>query len=312
MAPIISRVLSYFTEQAKPSVAFQISRSYVSGICFSQKDRRFGGYFVLPLPPGVVEPSFDKKNILEEAAVEEKIREGVRRLRTRESVASLLVPEACLKVVIFSFERLPASAKEREELLRWKLNKVVPVTPPDMRISYDTVKSDGQVKVFLALARSSVIQEYEHLYARCGIKVRAVGIPAPNLVNLLKGDEARNALIVNVEADSLSLLAVLDSEVSLFRFKTFLPEALRSMPPAQKMEAIVNEVENTVHFIEDREKKKVDAVWVRSVVPKSEGDLLAFVKGRAAFPWKPFAPGGPPMVNASDQEVLSPLIGQVL
>lgn len=143
------------------------------------------------------------------------------------------------------------------------------------------------------------------------MKVRAVGIPAPNLVNLLKGDDARNALIVNVEADSLSLLAVLDFEVSLFRFKTFPSEALRSMPAAQKMETIVNEVENTVHFIEDREKKRVDAVWVRSVVPKSEGDLLAFVRGRTAFPWKSFTPGGPPMVNAGDLEVLSPLIGQL-
>jgi hypothetical protein len=216
-----------------------------------------------------------------------------------------------LKVFIFSFDRLPASPKEREELLRWRLNKVVPVKPPDMRISYDLMKSEGQVKVFLALARSSVIQEYEQLFARCGLKVRAVGIPALNLVNLLKGDDAKNALIVNVEADSISLLAVLDFEISLYRFKPFLPEALPSVHPTQKMEVIVNEVENTVHFIEDREKKKVDAVWVRSAVPKSEGDLLAFVKGQTAFPWKSFAPDGPPMVSAGDQEVLSPLIGQV-
>jgi len=311
MISAINRLKDYLTEQPNPSAAFQISRSYVSGIHFSRKERRFGGHFVLPLPPGVLEPSFDRKNILDGATLEGKIREGTRRLRTGENAASLLIPESCLKVFVFSFDRLPASVKEREELLRWRLNKVIPIKPPDTRISYDIIKSDGQVKVFLAMARSSVIKEYEQVYARCGMKARAVGIPAPNLANLLKGDDAKNALIVNVEADSVSLLAVLDFEISLYRFKPFLPDALSSMLPAQKFETIVNEVENTVHFIEDREKKKVDAVWVRSVIPKSEGDLLDSAKGRTAFPWKSFAPAGPPMVNASDMEVLSPLIGQV-
>jgi hypothetical protein len=311
MASVINRIKSYFTVQALLPVAFQVSRSYASGIHFSRKDRRFGGHFVLPLPPGVVEPSFDKQNILNPPALEEKIREGVRRLRTGENAASLLIPESCLKVFVFSFDRLPDSAKEREELLRWRLNKAVPVRPPDTRISYDIIKSDGQVKVFLAIARVSVVQEYERLLARCGMKVRAVGIPAPSLVNLLQGDQAMNALIVNVEADSVSLLAVLDFEISLYRFKPFLPDVLSSMFPAQKFETIINEVENTVHFIEDREKKKVDAVWVRAAVPKSEGDFLAFAKGRTALAWRRFPPAGPPMVDAGDAQVLFPLIGQV-
>ena len=136
-------------------------------------------------------------------------------------------------------------------------------------------------------------------------------MPAPNLVNLLKGDEAKNALVVNVEADSVSLLAVLDFEISLYRFKPFLPDSLQSMPLQQKLETIVNEVENTVHFLEDREKKKVDTVWVRSAVPKTEGDLMAFIKGRPALPWSSFGPSGLPMVNAGDEQVLAPLIGLV-
>jgi len=311
MASVINRVKDFFMERANPTAAFQVSRSYVSGIHFSRKDRRFGGHFILPLPPGAVEPSFDKKNILNGAVLEEKIKEGVRKLRTTESTASLLVPESCLKVFVFSFDRLPASFKEREELLRWRLNKVVPVKPPDMRISYDVIHSQEQTKVFLAMARAAVIQEYEGLFTRCGIKVRVIGIPAINLINLLKREEAKNALIVNVEADSVSLLAVLDFEVSLYRFKPFLPDALQAMLPAQKFETIVNEVENTAHFIEDREKKKVDTVWVRSAAPKSEGDLLAFSRGRTALPWRPVEPAGPPMTDAGDQQILATLIGQV-
>ncbi len=311
MASVINRLKTFFTEQPNPALAFQLSRTYISGIHFSQKDQRYGGHFILPLPPGIIEPSFDKKNILNGAVLEEKIRQGARRLRTRESTASLLIPESCLKVFVFSFEDFPGSARERQELLRWRLNKVVPVRPADARISYDVIKSDGQTKVFLAMARTSVIQEYEKLLARIGTKVRFVGIPAPSLVNLLKGDEARNALIVNVEADSVSLLAVLDFEISLYRFKPFLPDAFPSMTPGQKLETIVNEVENTVHFIEDREKKKVDAVWLRSAAAKSEGDLLAFVQKSTALPWRAIEPAGPPMVDTSDRQILSPLIGQV-
>jgi len=311
MTSIVSRLGNFFSEREVPPVVCQFSRAYFSGIYFSRKDRRFGSHFVLPLPPGAIEPSFDKKNILNGTAVEEKIREGIRRLRTGDHLMALLIPEFCLKVFVFSFDHLPASIKERDALMRWRLSKALPVTPPDMRLAYDIIPSDGQMKVFLAAARSSVIQEYEGLLARCGMQVRAVGIPALHLVNLLKKSGDKNALIVNVEPDSVSLTAVLDSAISLYRFKPFLTDPLHPMAAAQKFETIINEVENTAHFIEDREKKKVEAVWVRSAVPKTEGDLLDFLKGRTSLPWRPVDPGGPPMADAGDQQVLATLIGLV-
>jgi hypothetical protein len=308
MVRAIDRIRAYFTEPIFPSSACQLGRIYASGISFSRKEKRILSHFILPLEPGVLEPSFEKKNIMNPGALEASLRTGVRRLRGLDGV-SLLVPETCLKVFLLTFNDLPSSPKEREEVLRWRLNKLVPLKAQDMRLAYDVFNSGGQIKVLLALARVDVIREYEALFGRLGLKVPTVTIPVLNLVKLVKLDRSRNAVIVNIEDDYVSLLAILDGEVSLYRMKPFRQEMPGLVETAHKMEQVVTEVENTVHFIEDREKKKIYSAWVRSALRPAASEERTLLRER--LPLLEICEfSGPAGLNPLDRQILSPLIGQ--
>ena len=285
MAALIDRMMNFFLEPVTPPNAFQVARTYLSGVHYSKKEKKITAHVVRPLPAGVLDPAFDKTNITDPAGFEKALREAAFKLGPVGGSVSLLLPETCLRVFILTFESLPSSVTEREEMLRWRLNKLVPFKPGDMRLSYDIIKSNGQAKVLLALARTDVVREYESLFGRLGLKIRTIGVPVLSLLHLVRLEPPGHAMIANVEEDSLGLLAVLDGEISLFRFKPFLQDALNPMSGEQKMEQIANEIDNTVRFVEDREKKKIASIWIRSAVEGAEDDGLAALRDRLR-PWR--------------------------
>jgi len=82
------------------------------------------------------------------------------------------------------------------------------------------------------------------------------------------------------------------------------------MSPAQKMEQTANEIDNTIRFLEDREKKKIGSIWVRSAVDGAAEDDLGALKDRLSpMPVAEFASPWP--LEFRERHILSPLIGQV-
>ncbi|MCX6564721.1 MAG: hypothetical protein NTU60_14140 [Candidatus Aminicenantes bacterium] len=311
MAALFDRLANFFHEPIYPPDAYQLARTYLSGVHYSKKEKKITSHIVRPLPAGVLDPSFDKTNITDPAGLEKAVREAAFKLGPVGGAVSLLLPEACLRVFILTFEGLPSSMAEREEILRWRLNKLVPFKPGDMRLSYDVLRSNGQAKVLLALARTDVVREYESLFGRLGLKIRTVGVPVLNLLSLVRLEPPGHAIIVNIEEDALGLLAVLDGEVSLYRFKPFLQDAQSPMSSDRKMDQVANEIDNTVRFLEDREKKGISSVWVRSAVEGTEDETLAALKERLSpLAFAEFSSPWP--LTFRDRQVLSPLIGQVL
>lgn len=311
MIAFIDRIKDYFSEPVFPSSVFHLTRTCLSGIHYSKKEKKVTAHFILPLAAGILEPSFDRKNIQNAAALEKTLREGKAKLDQDGGPAALLIPETCLRVFVLTFDSLPSSPAEREEILRWRLAKLVPFKSADMRISYDVLKSNGRIKVLLALARTDVVREYESLFSRLGLKVRTIGVPVLNLVGLIRLEKSGHAMIVNIEEDYVSLLAILDGEVSLYRFKPFLQNSQNPMSPLQKADQVTNEIENTVHFIEDHEKKKVGLVWVRTALQRPDGGIVSLLKEKLpALKIIEFSTSLP--LRSQDQHILSPLIGQVL
>jgi TPP-dependent indolepyruvate ferredoxin oxidoreductase alpha subunit len=51
------------SEEARVYVraAFELSRTYLSGVLYSKKKRKISSHFVLPLSAGLLEPSYDRK-----------------------------------------------------------------------------------------------------------------------------------------------------------------------------------------------------------------------------------------------------------
>ena len=311
MAADLRKITDYFTVPLCPPTVIQLSSSYLSGIYMDAKDGKAKRHTVLDLPSGLLEPHFDRKNIADAAALSGVLKEGLRELQVSGKKIACLVPEACLKIFVLPFDSLPASEKERDKIIRWRAKKQMAILPEDARLSYETIVSSSSIKVLAALARAPVIREYEDLFAGLGLEVGIAASPMISLLNLVDWQDGEDLLVANIEEDSLGLVAISQSEPALYRLKTFSVEREGGLRFSQKIEAVVKEIENTAHFIEDREKRQVRSLWFRSGLREGQEDIMAGL--RTALPFEVRPVQAPPSCGLDPEAsaFLAPLAGQI-
>ncbi len=310
MNALLDRIKGYFTQHPIPHSALQISSHYISGIRFSPKEGRIKNYFILPLEKGVIEPSFSKKNIKKPDILEKRIREGLEKLSLSEHNIACLIPELSLQTFVFSFDSLPPSRQEREQIVRFRIKKQMPILPADSRFSFRVIRSNNSEKILSAVARASVVQEYEDLFSRLRLKVRAIGVPTLSLFNLVERDKEKNLLLINIEENSLCLLAIVNSEIALYRLKSYILDSEADV--SGFVGNIIKEIENTVNFVEDREQEKVHSLLIRQGLLENDEKMLRLLKERLPFPLKGIESCLDAELGLQEKKILSPLFGQIL
>ncbi len=310
MRLFFDRIKDYFTKQPFPHTAFHLTSRYISGIRTSPKDGRIMNHFILPLEKGLIQPSFEKKNIKNPALLEKKIKRELGKLNLHDPKVACLLPELSLRAFVFSFGSLPSSRPEREQVIRFRIKKQLPLLPQDARFSFDVIKSNDSMKIFVAVARALVVQEYEELFSQFNLKIRTVGVPILGLHSLLNTEKDKDLLLINIEEDSLCLTAVIDSEIVLYRMKPILSFGQDETSEARRVENIVKEVENTVNFVEDREERKIQSFWVRLGLLE-EDKMLSQLQERSSLPLTGIESRLTAQIGLREKKILSPLIGQI-
>lgn len=293
-----------------PDAVFQIAPTFVSGIRVSKKDRSVRGGFVLPLPGRPVNPSFDRVNVNDVAAVQETIARGMKSLRVSSGSVAILVPEPAVRVFVLSVASFPGSGKERDAFIRWRIGKQMPLIPEDARIDYAISPGRGARKVIVAMARRTVVREYEALFEKAGLRPDLVTVPSLTLVNLAARNGSTNGLLLNLEDETLTLLAVMDAGWALYRQKGV--GAPGGLEADERAENIVREVENTVRFLEDKEKERLERLWVRTAAAADLPGLLGRLKPRIDLPLVAIDYEAPKVWTEAQKVLLAPLVGQIV
>jgi len=309
--PIVDKILRYFSTPPCPPVVFQLTPSYVSAIHVAPKDRKIKGHVILPLPPGLIEPHFDRQNLADPPALAEVIKAALASLHVSGGTVACLVPEACLKILVLGFDSLPFSEKEKDKVIRWRAKKQMPVLPEDARLSYQVLSSAGTVKVLASLGRSAVLQEYEGVFSKLGLEAGFLSAPTLSLLNLINWENEKDVIVANIEDDSMSLVAVTRSEISLYRNKIFAIERRPDLSIGQKVELIVKEIENTVFFVEDREKSVIRSLWLRAAIRDGQEEILTRLGRKIPFSIHAIGASSLSELPLADRAILAPLIGQI-
>jgi len=308
------KIKKFFLELPPPEAIFQLNSHSLTGIRLSPKERTIKHSCVLPLKPGEILPSFDRANIPEPADIESKIEEAKRLLHLEEGAVAVLLPELCFKVALFAVDSLPLSPQEREKMVWWRVKKIMPLLPDDTRLSFDLIKSRESEKILASVARASVVREYEAAFFRKRLKVETVTLPTLNLLHLLneRRQSDEDALLANIDEDSVGLLALVNSEIVLYRVKPFLSDGRWVSSSEDRLETIIKEMENTLHFIEDREKKKINVLWIRQGLKDDRMDVMSFFKKRFPFSIRSVDSLVPFEMPLEEKHLFSPLVGQFL
>jgi hypothetical protein len=297
----------YLTETPRFEGLFLCSSRALAALRVGRKDGRIAGAAVLPLRPGTVLPSFDRPNLPDPGPLEDKIREAAARLGIGAGTAACLIPDMCARAVLLTFDALPSGEKEREKVVRWRVQKQMPLPAEGTRLVYEAVGT-SPARILAVLVKDAVVREYEAAFARARFKVGALGISSLSLVNLAGGEELRDGLLVNVEDDSLCLMGFVEGALSLYRLKPLAAEGGRASRRAQEL---AQEIENTVRFMEDREKGRVRAVGLRLGVPDPNGALREGLRSLLSIPVLEIAHPAAAGFASAESPLLLPLLGQL-
>ncbi len=307
-----NRVLRFFGEPLTPRVGFLATRTALLGASLASKAPGIAVRVSMPLPSGCLDPSFDRPNIPAPREFEEAARTAARRLGLASSADVLLLPpEACFKAFLLVFEEFPVAAAERKAVLDFRLNKILPARPPDLRMGYAVLRSGEKTKVFLTLSRASIVEEYEGSFEKAGLKVRAVSLPSLGLLSAETNAPGKTLLFVNAEEDSVGLLAVADGDILLYRFKPFFQEGKAAEAKEVRTDLVAAEIHNTLRFLEDREGRKIDRVALRFVPAPPGGDPAARLEDKLAIPVRTIATPFPVSAGEGSAAAYAPLLGHL-
>lgn len=300
----IDRLRDYFTAPPVCRAVFQVSAGRLTGLRAAVKNGSPAARASLALRPGAVVPSLDRPNLADAAHVESVVAEAVRSLGLADRQAALLLPELCARVYIVGVDSAAASPEEREALFRWRVAKQAPSLPEDARWSVGYLPAGTGERIIGVVARAEVVAEYEALFARHRVRVGVATLPTLSLLRLLQGAPGGNAVLVNAEEGVLAVAAVMGGKLALYRQKPLGGDDVTAAH-------VVKEAENTIHFLEDREREKVETVWVRSLLAGGDQAVEAGLAGILGVPVRSVASVMPAGFEGGDRTLLAPLFGQV-
>ncbi len=310
LLPELKRLQDRFLEVPLPDAVFQVTASHLSGLRIAPRERRAANHFISRLRPGVVSPSFGRTNIPDVSLLESKVREGMAKIGLGQGTVAVLLPELCVRVFILNLDSASLSQKEKEKIIRWRIGKQMPAVPEDARFVFQEFPAGSSKRIVVAVSRGAVLQEYEGLFSRCQLAAGNLSLPSLSLINLLP-EAGEDTLVVNVEEDSLSFVAIIDSKLALYRQKSFAFDQAPGKPLVQRLAGFLKEVENTMHFLEDKEKKRIRSLWFRSGLPDAGVDIASELRRLLALTVRETGELVTQGSGNGESGLLSPLFGQL-
>jgi len=139
--------------------------------------------------------------------------------------ASLVLPDAWLRLAFTEMEEVPRRGQRRDEVLRWKLKRQVPFRVEELRLEGVEVEplpeQSAGSRVLLAFAIDRVLGQLEDAFLECGVRLGRVLNSSLATVDSVREvvDEIDLAAIVLVSAGGYSLTFTQAGEPLLHRFR---------------------------------------------------------------------------------------------
>lgn len=140
--------------------------------------------------------------------------------------ASLVLPDAWLRTTFVESPELPRKTRDRLDILRWQLKRLVPFRVEDLRISATPVEpfpdQEEPQRLLVGFAIELLIEQLEDAFAAAGVHIGCVINQTTGLVASLKHNLSEDGLaaLVAVYPDAYTLTYFRRHEPLLYRFKS--------------------------------------------------------------------------------------------
>ena len=250
----------------------------------------------------------------------------VERLAAPVKQASLTLPDAWLRVAFTESAELPPAARERDEVLRWKLKRLVPFRVDELRIdAVEVAPLPGQQeprRLLLGFAVEAFLAQLEAAFRRAGTHLGRITSTSLALLAALDeppGGDALTALVLaegssgaaGAEGSGYTLAVARDGEMLLHRYKG-LPAALAE---SARGDFVRRDLALTRNFLAENVPAAPLGRAVLAAAAASEPAWLGWLEDGLGARAEALGPGHLPPVAGADSGVdwgeLAPMLGVV-
>ena len=252
-----------------------------------------------PIPPGVVDFSMLRPNLIEPEALAAFIQKLFDEAGVKGGRIGLTLPDMLARISVVELPGAPRSSTEAKELLRFRVKKSLPFDADEARLSYQAVP--GSPSFLTGIMHEEVPAQYERLFADLGFHV---GVIETSSLSLLKLWEPVVAETLSPEQDYFFLnLEETYFTVSLVRNRSRLvlvrtvghrsplldTEALDLRErPSYEAEDLLRELLPTfIYYQEKLGGSSLARVYYRSLRPNL-GELAGVLEEQFDVPAEPF------------------------
>ena len=176
------------------------------------------------------------------------------RLEPRPKRASLIVPNAWVRHLVLELESVPRQRDEAEDVLRWRLKKLLPCRPEDVRLDWLPLGRAGRVLVELALDRP--LAALEAAFEAADVTIGCIE-PSVTALAALVPAEARPAVLVVIEDRAFTLVMITGKRLALARHKALPADGVAAAA------VLTRELAQTLaHAREQEELAANPSVWL--------------------------------------------------
>lgn len=227
--------------------------------------------------------------------------------------AALVLPEPWLRTVLTEINSLPSKQSERDEVLRWKLRRLVPFRVDDLRIGVaETPSLPGQeepLRILLGFAVESLVGQIESAFEGRGVRIGWISNQSLAVLSALPPESRKGLTAVTiVRPESYSLLLSDERGLLLYRVKSLLGEIGE---PRQKA-AVEQDLRLTTTFIESHlPGSSLEHLWLLGP-PGEEQPWLELLAGAFGAIVEPLRAGELPLAGELPSVSLAevaPLLG---
>jgi Tfp pilus assembly PilM family ATPase len=127
------------------------------------------------LPEGTLTDSLTEPNITDTRSFAEAVRGLARQSGYRGKTVGVALPDYVSRVAILDFDNLPGKRAETEQMLRWRLKKLLPFDADQAALRHQylgrfTVKDKETHRFLTAIIKSDILEQYERAFTDAGLR----------------------------------------------------------------------------------------------------------------------------------------------
>lgn len=166
--------------------------------------------------------------------------------------ASLVLPDSWLRVTFTESGDLPDTAEALDDVLRWKLKRLVPFRVDELRVSATEVSPlPGQAeprRLLLGFAIEQLLAQIEEAFTAAGVRLGQVSNSSLSLLSAIPpGAPNSFAALVLVEDEGYTLIFARGGEPVLHRYKGFTG----NLPEGSRTSFVARDLKLTRNFIDE-------------------------------------------------------------